>query len=95
MKLIEAADGLRSPERFANLLKASKADSRGRAGEKGRQPFPQADYLAAALDAVAGVPNAPLRARGLEGLELAAALREARISAIAETKAGWQPASPA
>ncbi len=94
MKLIEAADGLRRPERFADMLRACEADYRGREGDKATAPYPQAAYLTATMAAVAAVPNAPLREQGLEGLDLAAALRRARVSAIAETRARWQPASP-
>ncbi|MEM9182146.1 MAG: multifunctional CCA addition/repair protein [Pseudomonadota bacterium] len=95
MKLIEAADGLRRPQRFVEILRACEADFRGREGGNAQAPYPQAAYLAAAMAAVAAVPNAPLRAEGLEGLELAAALRRARIRAIAETKSRWQGSSPA
>lgn len=81
LKLIDAVDGLRRPDRFDAFLVACEADSRGREGLEDR-PYPQADRLRAALDAARNVDVAPLRARGLDGAELGDALRAERIEAI-------------
>ena len=43
-------DAFRKPQRFADMLRASEADHRGRTGFEGK-PFPQAAYLEGALKA--------------------------------------------
>ncbi len=94
MKLIEAADALRNPARFDQFLLACEADARGRGGDLESRDYPQPDYLREAFQAVAQVPNEPLRKQGFEGLRLAEALRRARIAAIADAKARWPATSP-
>jgi len=82
MRLIEDADLLRRPERLPDLLAACAADYRGRAGCESR-PYPQADLLRAAHEAAAGVQARDLETGGLDGPQIGAQLREARIAAIA------------
>ncbi|APZ44601.1 multifunctional CCA addition/repair protein [Acidihalobacter ferrooxydans] len=89
LKLLEAADAFRRPERFAAALLACTADARGRPGHE-RDAYPQAAYLQRALDAARAVAAQPLLERGLHGPELAAALRRERIAAIA----GLNPDDP-
>jgi len=81
LKLIEAVDGLRRPDRFEKFLLACEADARGRKGLED-QPYPQRERLRAALDAARSVDVAPLRAQGLDGAALGEALRRERIEAI-------------
>ena len=65
-----AADGLRQPERFEEMLLACEADARGRKGLEDRS-YPQADRLRAALRAARGVDCAKVKAeRGLDGERL-------------------------
>lgn len=54
LKLIEAIDAIRRPERMEKFLLACEADSRGRAGLEERD-YPQGDYLADLLRAVRAV----------------------------------------
>src|SRR5207302_801221 len=54
LTLLEDCDAFRRSERFAELLLACEADARGRAGREG-EPYPQAGYLRAALEAAAAV----------------------------------------
>jgi tRNA nucleotidyltransferase (CCA-adding enzyme) len=82
MKLIEDADLLRRPDDLAEFLAACAADYRGRLGLEER-PYPQADRLAAALDAVLAVQARDLDMEGLEGRQVGARLRAARVEAIA------------
>ena len=86
MRLIEAADFLRRPDRLDHFLAACEADYRGRLGLEDRD-YPQADFLRKAFRAVEAI-----RARDIEGVdsgpELGEALRKARIDAIANIDRG-------
>ena len=80
--LIMAADGLRQPERFEELLLACEADARGRKGLEDR-PYSQADRLRAALRAARGVAAGKVKAeRKLDGEALGRALHDERLAAI-------------
>ena len=82
LRLITAADGLRQPERFEEMLLACEADARGRKGLENRS-YPQAERLRAALRAAKSVDAAKLKAeRGLDGEELGRALHDERLAAI-------------
>ena len=81
LKVIEANDALRRPERFEQFLLACEADARGRTGLEER-PYPQRDILKAAREAAAQVSAADLLNQGLTGPAIAQALHEARVHAI-------------
>lgn len=83
LKTIQALDGLRKPERFEQFLLACEIDARGRRGLEDRA-YPQAERLRTALQSAAGVAARPFVERGLQGLELAEAMGQARLRAIAE-----------
>jgi tRNA nucleotidyltransferase (CCA-adding enzyme) len=77
-----AADGLRQPERFDELLLACEADARGRKGLEDRA-YGQADRLRAALRAARGVDAGKVKAeRSLDGEALGHALHDERLAAI-------------
>lgn len=80
-----ALDAVRRPQRFAEFLMACEADARGRLGLEDRA-YPQAAHFQAALDTVRTVRVQPLLEQGLKGQELANALREARIAALAANR---------
>ncbi|OBS09668.1 multifunctional CCA addition/repair protein [Acidihalobacter prosperus] len=82
LKLLEGSDAFRRPERFEQFLLACEADARGRPGFESR-PYPQADFLRAALAAARAVPVQPLVAQGHKGPQLAEHLHGARADAIA------------
>jgi tRNA nucleotidyltransferase (CCA-adding enzyme) len=82
LKLIEATDGLRRPERFEKFLLACEADLKGRTGLE-FAPYPQAELLKRALGAAAAVSPRPLVAQGLDGEQLRDRLRAMRTEAIA------------
>jgi len=82
LKLIESAGGLRSEQRLEDFLLACQADYQGRKG-CANKAYPQAEYLRQARAAVIAVQAAPLIEKGLTKGKLGAALRQARISAIA------------
>jgi tRNA nucleotidyltransferase (CCA-adding enzyme) len=82
LRLIMAADGLRQPDRFDELLLACEADARGRKGLEDR-PYPQADRLRAALHAARSIDAAKVKAeRQLDGPALGNALHAERLAAI-------------
>lgn len=82
MKLIEDAGLLRRPDLLADFLDACEADYKGRKDREDR-PYPQADRLRSALDAALAVQARGLDTDGLDGVQIGAKLREARIAAIA------------
>ena len=85
LKLLEACDALRRPERFGELLTACEADARGRTGRES-EPYPQADYLRAARAAAAAATLDPEQRERLSGAAIGAAVRVARLAALTELK---------
>ena len=82
LRMIMAADGLRHPERFEEMLLACEADARGRKGLESRA-YPQADRLRAALRAARAVDAAKVKAeRKVDGEALGRALHDERLAAI-------------
>ena len=81
LKLLEATDALRRPERFEDFLRACEADARGRAGLQG-QPYPQADYLRRARSAAAAAALSESEREGLSGAAIGERLRAKRLEAI-------------
>jgi tRNA nucleotidyltransferase (CCA-adding enzyme) len=82
LRLIMAADGLRQPERFDDLLLACEADARGRKGLEDRS-YGQATLLRKALQAARSVDAAKVKAaRQLDGAALGQALHDERLAAV-------------
>lgn len=87
VSLLERCDTFRKPARFAELLKVSECDYRGRQGFASR-PFPQAAHLLTALaaaqsvnaGAIAGEVTAKYPERPAE--RIAAAIHAARVNAV-------------
>jgi len=84
LALFEALDCLRRPERLETFLIACTADKRGRLGHA-EDAYPQADFLRAAYAAAAAIEAGPFVAAGLQGPAIGAAMRKARVAAIAAT----------
>ncbi len=85
LKLLEETDAVRRPERFAQFLLACESDARGRAGLQER-PYPQADYLRRAREAVAGANLEPSERDGLAGAAIGARLRARRLEVLTRMK---------
>jgi len=83
LQLLEHCDALRRPERFREFLVACEADFRGRTGWE-RKSYPEAQLLAAALDAALGATLSKAERHGLSGEQIGEALRQKRLAAIAE-----------
>ncbi|MGY0620541.1 multifunctional CCA addition/repair protein [Lysobacter sp. A378] len=86
--LIERCDGFRKPGRIDQLATVCSADKRGRTGHA-EDAYPQADALRAA-HAVACSMRANDLPDGLSGPAIGAALRDARVAAVAAA-AGKKP----
>jgi tRNA nucleotidyltransferase (CCA-adding enzyme) len=84
--LIARCDGFRQPARIAQLALVCEADARGRAG-LADSDYPQGPELLRLLAAARGVRGADVAGDGLDGPALGAALRMARIAAIAAARA--------
>jgi len=90
LKLLNATDALRRPDRFEAFLLACEADARGRKGLE-RRDYPQADYLRRALDIARAVSAALFTGAGVEGKALGAAIsaeRVRRLDALRASQAG-------
>jgi tRNA nucleotidyltransferase (CCA-adding enzyme) len=86
LKLLDASDAFRRPDRFAELLRACEADARGRTGRE-TEPYPQADYLKTVLAAAAAVALTEQDRQGLAGPAIGAELRKRRLAAVTAIKA--------
>lgn len=82
LELLVSVDAFRRPQRFQEFVAACTMDARGRTGLE-HQPYPQADYLAAAATTASAVNAQALLAQGLQGEELGQALYALRLKAIA------------
>ena len=83
LELIEAADALRRPERFEELLLVCEADVRGRKGRED-EAYPQANYLQQAFERYKSVDPKQLVDKGFKGKELGEQLRQQRVNAIGD-----------
>ena len=87
LKLLNATDALRRPERFEAFLLACEADARGRKGLEQRD-YPQADYLRCAQAMAQEVSAAAFSEQGLQGKALGEAIaaeRMRRLEALRRT----------
>ena len=81
LKLFEATDAFRRPERFSEMLLVCESDARGRTGLEDR-PYPQVGYLQRVRDAAAAVQLTAEERAGLKGAEIGEKIRIRRLEAI-------------
>jgi len=81
LKVLEASDAFRKPERFEQFLIACTADSRGRKDMQDN-PYPQADLFRQAYKAANAVDAKEIVASGLKGEAIKNAIHDKRIDAI-------------
>ena len=93
LELLEHCDAFRRPDRYAEFLLACEADMRGRAGFADR-PYPQGAFLRRAHAAAQATTLAPAARAGLDGAAIGAAIRTARVAAIAALEREAPTASP-
>jgi tRNA nucleotidyltransferase (CCA-adding enzyme) len=83
IKLFQAADAWRRPERFTHLLQACASDARGRTGHE-NDDYPQADYLLRLLAVARAVDAGKIAKQCPDESTIAATVQQARIKAIEE-----------
>lgn len=81
LKVLEATDAFRKPQRFAQLLLACEADARGRTGFEDR-PYPQAAIFREVLTACVAVDVQAVLAEGFQGAAIREELQRRRLQAI-------------
>ncbi len=93
VRLIERCDGIRKPERFAEILLACECDARGRLGRE-ESAYPQRQRLGAVLAAVQSVATATIAANaasaGVTGPQVGEMIHAARVKAVA----AWLASAP-
>lgn len=92
LELLESLDAFRRPARFEQFVLACEADARGRKGLEERD-YPQAEYLRRVRQVAANATLNEAERADLQGFEIAQRLRDKRIRALKEFKAG-QAAPP-
>ncbi|NLS43643.1 multifunctional CCA addition/repair protein [BEV proteobacterium] len=92
MKLFDALDVWRKPERLEKLVLTSEADARGRTGFE-ESPYPQGDYLREAFTVACAVTSGAVVADGFQGIGVRDELHRRRIAALTAWKAQKIPAS--
>ncbi|MFP9231259.1 multifunctional CCA addition/repair protein [Pectobacterium cacticida] len=86
LKLFDAIDVWRKPQRLEQLALTSEADARGRAGFE-ENPYPQGDFLREAFHIANQVSSADVVADGFKGIEVRHELTRRRIRALTDWKA--------
>tara|TARA_B100000809_G_scaffold153236_1_gene150588 strand:+ start:1390 stop:2769 length:1380 start_codon:yes stop_codon:yes gene_type:complete len=86
LKMFDQLDIWRKPEEFELFLMACKADYLGRLGFDNR-PYPQEQYLKAAVKAARQVTAKAFVEQGLQGPAIKEAMAAARLNAIVKIKA--------
>ncbi|UUE45908.1 multifunctional CCA addition/repair protein [Pectobacterium aroidearum] len=92
LKLFDAIDVWRKPQRLEQLALTSEADARGRAGFEDT-PYPQGDYLREAFRVASQVSSAGVVADGFKGIDVRNELARRRTLALADWKAQQPDAS--
>lgn len=93
LKLFDALDVWRKPQRLEQLAIASEADARGRTGLE-ENAYPQGDYLRAAFRVASSVSSAAVVADGYQGIEVRNELHRRRIRALEQWKTTQADAAP-
>ena len=94
LKMFNHLDIWRKPEEFDFFLMACKADFLGRLGFEQR-PYPQEEYLQAAVKAARAVTAKAFVEQGLQGLAIKEAMAKARLNTIVAVKADYAHLNPA
>lgn len=87
VKVLEAMDAFRKPERVSLFVTACEADSRGRKGME-NEPYPQGELFLAVFEAANSVDSGTIareaQADGLTGEAIGNRIHEARVDAVKE-----------
>lgn len=90
MKLFDALDVWRKPERLEKLALTSEADARGRTGFE-ESSYPQGDYLREAFIIASAVTSTAVIADGFQGIGVRDELHRRRVAALSEWKTQKTP----
>lgn len=90
MKLFDALDVWRKPERLEKLALTSEADARGRTGFE-ESSYPQGDYLREAFIIASAVTSTAVIADGFQGIGVRDELHRRRVAALTEWKTQKMP----
>lgn len=82
VKLFDACDLWRKPERFAQILLACESDAHGRTGHE-HDAYPQSGYLLGCVQAAQAVNAGDIARTCADKSLIAEAIREARVAAVA------------
>ena len=93
LKLFNAIDLWRKPERLDAMLLCCEADLRGRTGFE-QASYPQAAYLQVLADAARQINAKALVAEGFKGEQIKQALERNRLNAISAAKAQYLATTP-
>jgi len=89
LKIFEALDAFRRPERFEHFLLAGEADFRGRPGYE-HLPMPEINAFKQCFSAVQTITAKPFVDEGLQGPAIAEAMRAHRIKVINDVMKAYQ-----
>ena len=90
--MLQAIGAFKTESRLEQFILACEADARGRTGFENRD-YPQADYLRQAAQTAAKVDTAAVLQSDLKGPQIGTAIRQLRITAIADFKKHYLSAS--
>jgi len=85
LKLFDAIDVWRKPQRLEQMIQTSEADARGRTGFE-KMVYTQGDYLRQAYQAANSVSIKEVVDLGLQGIAIRDELKKRRIQAVAQWK---------
>ncbi|HIO93686.1 MAG TPA: HD domain-containing protein, partial [Leucothrix mucor] len=89
LKVLDATDAFRRPERFLQFLLACTADSRGRPTYE-EYPYEQADFLRFLLEKTSVVDVKDIIQAGFEGPQIREQLYQKRLKIVKQIKASWE-----
>ncbi|WP_197473127.1 multifunctional CCA addition/repair protein, partial [Oleiphilus sp. HI0123] len=89
LKVLKQCDAFRRPERFAEILLCSKADSRGRTGFEKAQ-YQQADLFSRILHTLSLITTKEIVAEGYKGKEIGEQLDRLRKEKIKQIKSTYE-----
>ncbi|MBJ2066747.1 multifunctional CCA addition/repair protein [Serratia odorifera] len=93
LKLFDAIDVWRKPQRLEQMILTSEADARGRTGFE-ENPYPQGDYLREAYRVALGVAVKEVVDSGFQGLAIRDEVKRRRQQALAQWKSAQDGEAP-
>lgn len=82
LQMLQSIGALKSAQQLDDFLLACEADARGRTGFE-EKPYPQADYIKAALKVALAADTSQILQTGLKGAQIGLAIQKMRSQAVA------------